>query len=354
MRVLITGHRGYIGSVLTGLLRRSRFDVVGLDNDLYRDCDFGRVQETVASFDCDAREIQFADLVSFDAVVHLAALPGSAAPGLDASVTASISRETTLHLARCCKKAGIPRFLFASSCEVYGRNRTAAFTEDDQPDPWTTQAKSQLATERALSRMADREFDPTILRVPEVFGISPRLRLDLTLNDMAASAVTNDRVVVGSDARAWRPFVHVEDLSRAIAILLTSPDEPVRGRTFNLAAPDDNYRLIDVADMVTELVPGAVRSISPYAAGEPSYRVDSSLFSRTFPEFSFRWTLPKGIGQLRNAMVSAGLTAGEWRSDRYRRLPRLLSMIERGELDTATDSRLPLSVKNTLAAVGAG
>jgi len=353
MRVLVTGHRGYIGSVLAGVLRRARFDVVGLDCDLYRACDFGRMHETGPSFDCDLREIEFADLVSFDAVVHLAELPESASPGFDPFDAGRVNRDMTLRLAHCCKKAGVHRFLFASSCALYGRGGARPCVEEDAGDPQTVQARTKSVSERALRNLAEPGFGPVMLRVPTVYGVSPRLRLDLALNDMVASAVANERIVVGSDARAWRPFVHVEDLARALAVVLMGSDEQVGGQAFNVVAPDDNYRLIDVADLVTELVPGSVRSISPYAFDEPSYRVDGGRFARTFPEFSFRWTLSKGIVQLRNAMRSAGLTMGEWRSDRYRRLLHLLAMIERGEIEAGAPTLRPVGVENALTPIAA-
>ena len=340
MRVLVTGHRGYIGSVMTCVLRHARFDVVGLDCDWYSGCDFGRVVEPVPSFDTDIRDVEFTDLLSFDAVVHLAALPehasghhGRGAGRRQAVSIDEIDYEATMHLAECAKQANVPRFVFASSWSVYGRNGTERLDETSPPNPVTAHGKSKLHCERDLARLADMAFTPVFLRNAEVYGVSPRLRMDLIVNDFVGSAVTHGRVEFRGGAGGWRSLVHVEDLCRAYAAVLTAPDDLVRSEVFNVTAPDADYRVIDVADAVTEMVPSCTRPLTVDLFDGKSVRTDGSKLRRRFPKLSFRWTLPLGIRQLQNAMVGAGVSPGDWRSDRYRRARRLQNLIDSGELD---------------------
>lgn len=335
MRVLVTGHRGYVGSVMVGVLRHARFDVVGLDCDFYQGCDFGRVHESVPSFDIDLRDVEFTDLLSFDAVVHLAALPEDRSSELDPTTIREINEEVTIRLAECCKQASVSRFLFSSSCDVYGRSGGDLLDEHAPVIPAMLYAAAKYRCECALASLADHTFTPIILRHAGAYGVSPRMRIDLIVNDFVASAVANGRIVVGSGGRTWRPLIHVEDIARAYAAVLLAPDDLVHNQVFNLVADESasgGRRVIDIADMVTELVSDCTRSIRQDAFDEPSYRVDGSKFQLAFPKFSFRWTLPLGIRQLRNAMLSAGLTPGDWRSDRYRRVLRLKALMERGDL----------------------
>lgn len=349
MRVLVTGHRGYIGSVVTAVLRHARYDVVGLDCDLYRGCDFGRVREDVPSYDLDLRDVEFTDLLSFDAVVHLAALPNDASSDLDRTTVDEVNDVATIRLAECCKKAGVSRFVFASSCSVYGRDGARPFDERSPADPRTHEGISKLRCERVVARLADQTFSPVSLRHAHVYGISPRLRTDLMVNEFVASAVTTGQVLVRGDARAWHPVVHVEDLARAYAAVLAASPEAVDGQIFNIAnvggtgadeiGPAGTYRVIDVADTVTELVPHCTRSVRPVVRNDANCRIDASKLQRALPRFSFRWTLPLGIRQLRQAMEGSGLTPADLRSDRYRRTLRLRTLIERGEVDTSLRHR---------------
>jgi len=349
MRVLVTGHRGYIGSVVTAVLRHARYEVVGLDCDLYRGCDFGRVREDVPSFDLDLRDVEFTDLLSFDAVVHLAAVPHEAWSDLDRTAVEEVNETATVRLAECCKKASVSRFVFASSCSVYGRDGAPPLDERSPADPRTPEGISKLRCERVVARLADHTFSPVFLRQAHVYGVSPRLRTDLMVNEFVASAVASGRVVVRCDARAWHPVVHLEDLARAYAAVLAAPPEAVDGQVFNIAkvagtdddeiGPAGTYRVIDIADTVTERVPHCTRTVRPVVRNDASCRIDSSKLERALPRFSFRWTLPLGIRQLANAMEGSGLTPADVRSDRYRRALRLHTLIDRGEVDTSLRHR---------------
>lgn len=333
MRVLVTGHRGYIGSVLTSVLRHSRFDVFGLDVGWFNDCEYGRVREETPSFDLDLREIEYTDLLSFDAVVHLAGLSDDAAAMISPQVSRAINVEGTIRLAECCKQANVERFVFASSCSVYGAGASSELTEDGPVNPLSEYAASKLEAEREILRLADSSFSPTIFRAGTVFGISPSLRVDLAINDFVASAMTTGRVQLNSSGQAMRPFVHVEDIARVYAIALSSPVSMVSGEMFNAVAPEGNRRMIDVADLVAECIPGAVRGRPTSIVDRRSYRVSNEKFNHAFPTFRFHWSLRNGIKQLAESFKAAGMSAAEWRCDRFRRAARLQGLIEHGILD---------------------
>ncbi|MCH7591512.1 MAG: SDR family oxidoreductase [Planctomycetes bacterium] len=325
MRVLVTGHRGYIGSVVATVLRHARFEVVGLDCDLYAGCDFGRTHHPVPSFDIEVREVEFTDLLPFDAVIHLAAMPAELCDADSGRDFFGVDEETSHRLAECSKKASVARFLFASTCDVYGRVGRALCDEHYPTSPMGEAAESKLRCEELLTNLADRSFTPTILRIPEVYGVSPQMRLEPLVNEFTASAVVSGRVQIDGDASAWRSLIHVEDLARACAALLATDDETKQPGVCNMADADAAYRVVDIADAVTEQIPHVVRSTPRHAYDAPSCRADGSKFARLFPKFAFRWTLEAGIRQLASAFASAGLTPGEYRSDRYRRLMKLRS-----------------------------
>jgi nucleoside-diphosphate-sugar epimerase len=306
MRVLVTGHRGYIGSVLTCVLRHLHFEVVGLDSDLFAGCDFGRTDETIPSYGLDIRDTQ---------------------------VTEEVNIEATLRLAQCCKEAGVSRFLFASTCGVYGAGNGAELDERGATRPLTEYALSKLICEQELARLADVDFTPVFLRSGTAYGVSPRLRLDTVVNDFVASAAATSRVTMRSAGHAWRPLVHVEDLAKAFAAVLLTPDEKVRCQAFNVVRPGENYRVIDIADEVIGLVPFCVREQPESGTDRRSYRADGSKLERTCPNLKMRWTLPLGVRQLYNAMTHAGMSLGDWRSDRHRRALHLKALIERGDVD---------------------
>lgn len=330
MRILVTGHAGYIGSVLTGVLRNEGHDVVGLDCDFYHDCDFGRVRESISSFDLDIRDVEAVDLIPYDAVIHLAALPDSAWQHVESSTVLSINEQATIRLAESCKKAGVPRFLFASTWKVYGCTHDLDVDEDCPPHPITPDATMKLRCEDAIAELADESFATFVLRHGEVYGMSPRMRLDVPVNDFVASALTTGTIQLAGDGRAWLPVVHVDDIARAYAAVVSAPDNVHFRRTFNLVADEDIYREIDIADSVTDVICNAVRRTGSFALNEPSCRVSGASMTTNYPGFQYRWTLSLGIQQLCQALGNGGVTLGDWRSDRYRRVPRLRHLIENG------------------------
>ncbi|MGB0716270.1 MAG: NAD-dependent epimerase/dehydratase family protein [Phycisphaerae bacterium] len=337
MRVLVTGHRGYIGSVLTCILRHARFDVVGLDCDLYGDCTFGRIDETIPTFEGDVRDIQFSDLTSFDAIIHLAAYPEHLEDDRLSEKAAALNRDMTIELAEKARMARVSRFLLGSTTAVYGQGAGHVFDEDDHPRPIDLASKYRLEAEHAVLAMggarSDSAFEPVIARIAEVYGVSPRLRLDQAVNDMVGAAVATGRVVLNQGSGGWRSLVHVEDVSRAMACLLKAGRGNVSGQVFNLSCPDEHYQLVDIADQIIEFMPMVTRSVLWNDADLRNRRTNGSKLTRVFGEFSYRWKLPLGIQQLRSAFISTGIAAGECRSDRFRRASRFAGLIEVDGLD---------------------
>ncbi len=317
---------------MAGFLHRANFDVVGVDCDWFRDCDFGRVRESVPSFDTDLRDLEFTDLLSFDAVIHMAALPEDHGDLLNAKLTHELNVAATIRLAELCKQAQVGRFLFASTCAVYGSLDSNLIDEDESTAPITDYARSKLRCEEALVKLADDDFTPVMLRLATVYGVSPRLRLDTVVNEFTASVVATGRIEARTAGRAWRPLLHVEDIARAFAAILAAREESVSRQVINVAKTEENYRIIDVADAVAELIANSTYTMNRELPDRRSYRVSGEKLRRLCPRLALRWTLKDGIRQLRDAMENAGLTAGEFRSSRYRRLPQLSELRRRGEL----------------------
>lgn len=338
VRVLVTGHCGYIGSVVASFLQRARFDVVGVDCDWYRDCDFGRVREEVPGFDTDIRDLEFTDLLSFDAVVHLAGVPEDFAGALPSRLTHDINVGATVRLAELCKQAQVGRLLFASSCAVYDCLTSEVIDETHPPSPISDYARSKLQAEQGLLKLADASFSPVILRLATAYGVSPRLRLDTVVNEFVASAVTSGRIDANTAGRAWRPLLHVEDMARAIAALLVADEPAVARQVINVARTAENHRIIDVADTVSQLVTDSTYTMNREIPDRRSYRVSGEKLARLCPNLVWRWTLPDGVRQLRDALTNAGLTPGELRSSRYRRTAYLAGHLRRLRSEPASVS----------------
>lgn len=336
MRVLMTGHDGYIGAVLGPFLRAEGHDVVGLDTRYYRDCGFGDDAPRIPVVDRDLRDVRRDDLTGFDAVVHLAALSNDPVGDLNPNCTYDINHHASLRLARLAKEAGVQRFLFSSSCSVYG-----ASSPDDCLDeqatfaPITPYAESKVAVEHDLLDLADHAFSPSFLRNATVYGVSPRLRGDVVVNNLVGWAVTTGKVVLKSDGSPWRPLVHIEDVCRAFATILVAPRETVHAQAFNVGRQGENYRIRAVAEMVQRAIPGSDLSFAAGAGPDPRcYRVDFSKLSRTVPGFRPAWTVERGIEQLRDAYREIGLTRNDLEGPRFSRVKSILHLLEQGRLDS--------------------
>ena len=347
MRVLVAGDRGYIGAVMVPFLRAAGHEVSGLDLGLYEGCDLGPGPEDVnGRLPRDIRDAEASQLAGYDAVVCLAALSNDPLGDLNPATTYSVNLEGTMRLARAAKQAGVERFLFASSCSLYGAAGSAAVTEDAELFPVTPYGQAKVDAERELSRLADDAFSPTYLRNATAYGASPRLRLDIVVNNLTAIAVTTGEVRLQSDGSPWRPLVHVEDISRTFLAVLEAPRAVVHDEAFNVGRPQDNVQVRDIAEMVRDAVPGSKLSFADGAGPDlRNYRVDFSKLAGTLPQLSLHWDTRKGVDELAAAYIAYGLTYDDFTSSRFVRLRRIRELLSAGLLDDMlrrqTDGQFP-------------
>ncbi len=335
MRVLVTGHEGYIGTILVPMLLAAGHDVTGLDTGLFAPCLLGPAPAPVPTQRADLRDVRAEHCQGYDAVVHLAALSNDPLGDLDAELTYDVNYRSTVALARAARQAGVTRFLFSSSCSLYGAGPDdTPLSEEAGFAPVTPYGKSKIQAEQALLQLAGESFSPVFLRNATAYGFSPRLRGDLVVNDFVANALLSGQVRLRSDGQAWRPLVHVNDIAAAFTALLEVPRERVHGRAYNVGQTAQNYRILDVARIVTELVPGSeVVFCGDAAADTRNYRVSCDLIAAQVPEFSPRWTLADGVRQLVDAYRRYGLTREDFDGERYQRLRRIQELRQFGRLD---------------------
>jgi len=336
--VLVTGNAGYIGTVMTGYLRDRSYRVFGLDTGYFSDDLLYPAPEgskpdrqTVK----DIRDVCAADLEGVDAVVHLAALSNDPLGEINPGLTEEVNFKSTIRLAGLCKDAGVNRFIFASSCSIYGISGTdAPVDEKGKLNPVTAYAKAKVRAEEGLSKLADRNFHPVFMRNATVYGLSPRLRLDLVVNNLLAWAYLTKEVAIMSDGKPWRPILHIEDFCAAFAAALEAPEDKVHNEAFNVGQDTENYRVKDIAAEVQKAVPGSeVRILNKTGADERSYKVDFSKIRRKLQGFRPCWGLKAGIGQLLEAYNGYGLTREGFDSERYFRIRAIRSLMKEGKID---------------------
>jgi nucleoside-diphosphate-sugar epimerase len=335
MRVLVAGDRGYIGAVLLPFLRAAGHQADGLDVGLYEGCDLGPAPEDLTGRPpADMRDTEASQLSGYDAVICLAALSNDPLGDLNRDATFSVNLDGTLNLARAARQAGVPRFLFSSSCSLYGAAGSAGVAEDGNMLPVTPYGETKVVAERELALLADDSFSPAYLRNATAYGVSPRLRLDIVANNLTAVAMTTGEVKMQSDGSPWRPMVHIEDISRAFLAMLEAPRELIHNEAFNVGRTEDNVQIREIAEMVREAVPGSRVSFAEGAGPDiRNYRVDFAKLHTTFPDLKMRWTVRDGIDELAAAYARYGLTYEDFVSSRYVRLRRIRELLEAGLVD---------------------
>jgi nucleoside-diphosphate-sugar epimerase len=334
MRVLVTGHNGYIGCSLVPLLQGAGHEVVGLDNYLYETCTFGPDIADVPALRKDIRDVVVGDLEGFDAVIHLAAISNDPVGDLNPEATYAINHRAATRLGVLAKEAGVERFLFSSSCSLYGAAGDAPLDESADFNPVTPYGESKLLVERDLHALADDDFSPTYLRNATAYGLSARLRGDLVVNNLTAYAFTTGQVLLKSDGSSWRPLVHIEDISRAFLAILEAPRELIHDEPFNVGRTEENYKIRDVATIVGDVVPGSEVTFADGASPDiRNYRVNCDKIAETLPEFRPQWTVRKAVEELYEAFLANGLELDDFLSRRFMRIKHVRELQHEGVLD---------------------
>ncbi|MFO0907081.1 MAG: SDR family oxidoreductase [Isosphaeraceae bacterium] len=324
MNVFVTGHKGYIGSHLVDLLKQEGHRVVGCDLNLFDGCGWEPQTPVDRELVKDVRTVTEADLDGCDCVMHLAAISNDPMGALNADVTFAINRDASIRLARIAKSAGVPRYLFAGSCSVYGQGEKLDLDENDPLNPLTAYAQSKIETETAVSELADAHFTPAFLRNSTAYGHSPMLRIDLVVNNLLASAMAYGEIRIQSDGTPWRPLIHCRDIARAFIAFAKAPRDAIHNKAINVGANTQNYQVRDVGDQVQRLIPSARVIYTGEVGADPrNYRVKFDMLNQLLPDFQLQYDLVSGMEELHRKMVEHGFTKADFEGDQFVRLRTL-------------------------------
>lgn len=335
MRILITGNQGYVGTVMGKMMTKAGHEVIGLDTGYFTDCWMGEDRKDYVAKQIvkDIRDVDASDFTGVDGIVHLAGLSNDPTGELNPGLTEDINLDASIRIAELARAAGAQRFVFASSCSIYGSGANAALTEEDSFNPLTAYARSKVETEFAVQKLADDRFSPIYMRNATVYGYSPRIRVDLVVNNLTGWAVSTHQVKLLSDGRAWRPLLHVEDMSQAFLKALEAPREAIHNQAFNVGNEEDNWQIRDIAERVATIVPDCAVSFAEGAGADTrNYNVSFAKIRERIPAFQPKWNVPKGIEQLYGEFARIQLTEPEFASRIYTRLKQIQHLLDTGQV----------------------
>jgi nucleoside-diphosphate-sugar epimerase len=334
MKICLTGSDGYLGSVLAPELVRAGHDVVGFDTGFYRERALYRSKESrPRTIVKDVRQVTASDLEGYDAIVHMGDLSNDPAGELAPHVTYEINHKGAVHLAELARKAGIRRFVYMSSCSVYGVAGDDFLTEDSPTDPQTAYAVCKTLVERDLRKLAGSSFAPTCLRNATAYGASPQMRFDIVLNNLAGLAWTKKQIAMTSDGTPWRPIVHALDICQAITAVVEAPEDAVANEIFNVGDTGHNYRVREIAEIIGDVFPGCAVSFGPPSPDNRSYRVSFAKIQKHLPSFKCRWDARRGAEQLLELFRRIELTEEMFQYRSFTRLKQLQYLIRTGQIN---------------------